>query len=228
VALAYAATLILFILANKLTTAANSIFLQAVAPLYLLLLGPWLLKEPVGRADIVFLAAFAAGLALFFVRIEPPRQTAPDPFLGNILAAISGATWALVLVGLRWLGREGRPERGSPAASVAFGNLIAFAVCLPWTFPMGQIQIRDWLILVYLGVFQVGLAYVCVTLAMRRLGALEASLLILIEPALNPIWAWLVHGEKPGALALTGGGVILVATAFRVLWRPRKPAWTTP
>jgi drug/metabolite transporter (DMT)-like permease len=182
----------------------------------------------VGRADLVFMAAFAAGLTLFFVRTEPPRLTAPNPFLGNILAAFSGVTWALVLVGLRWLGRDARPDRGSPAASVALGNLIAFVVCLPWTFPLGQIQITDWVVLGYLGVFQVGLAYVGVTLAMRRLGALETSLLILVEPALNPIWAWLVHGEKPGTLALTGGGVILVATAFRVLWRPRKPTWTAP
>ncbi|HEX9054070.1 MAG TPA: EamA family transporter, partial [Gemmatimonadales bacterium] len=101
---AYAATLVLFVLANRLTTSANTIFLQSTAPLYVLLLSPWLLHESVRPADVGFMAVVGLGLALFFVGAEPPLATAPDPARGNLLAAASGVTWALTVCGLRWMG----------------------------------------------------------------------------------------------------------------------------
>src|SRR5215210_2334918 len=94
VGVAYAGCLTLFVLANRLTTAANTIFLQSTAPLYLLVLAPWLLKEPVRREDLGFMLIVAAGLALFFVGVEQPRVTAPDPERGNLLAVASGFCWA--------------------------------------------------------------------------------------------------------------------------------------
>ena len=129
VGLAYAACLTLFVLANRLTTAANTIFLQSTAPLYLLVLGPWLLKEPIRRQDVGFMAAVGLGLALFFVSAEPPVATAPDPVTGNLLALTSGFFWALTVCGLRWMGAAGG-EHGSPVAAVVSGNLTAFLVSL--------------------------------------------------------------------------------------------------
>jgi len=209
---AYAATMILYVSANKLTTAANTIFLQSTAPLYLLFLGPWLLAERVRRKDLVFAAVLALGMALFFLGIEPPQTTAPDPLRGNVLATIAGLTWALTILGLRWLGREDRPDRTSPEAGVAAGNLIACVVCLPFALPVVASRPLDWLLVGYLGVFQIGLAYVWLTRGVRRVPALEASLLILLEPVLNPIWAWWVHGERPGPWSLTACALILAAT----------------
>lgn len=215
VGVAFAGTLILFVQANKLTTAANTIFLQSTSPLYLLLLGPLLLREPVRRRDLVFMAVLGAGMALFFVSSEDPVSTATNPTLGNVLALCSGVGWALSVAGLRWLAR-GSGRDGAAAATVA-GNGIAFIVCLPTVVVDPSVATDDWLVLVYLGVFQIGLAYVLLTAAVRHVGALEASLLLFVEPALNPVWAWLVHGETPGHLALAGGAVIVGATIVRTL-----------
>ena len=215
VGVAYAGCLTLFVLANRLTTAANTIFLQSTAPLYLLVLAPWLLKEPVRRQDIGFMLAVGLGLMLFFVGVEQPVVTAPDPVTGNLLALASGFCWALAVCGLRWLtAREGR---GSPLAAVVSGNITAFLICLPFALPIGSHSAADWALIVYLGVFQIALAYVLVTRAINHIPALEASLLLLIEPVLNPIWAWLVQGEVPGAWALLGGAIILGATTARSL-----------
>ena len=210
---AYAATLVLFVLANRLTTSANAIFLQSTAPLYLLLLGPWLLHEPVRRRDVLTMAAVGSGLILFFVGTEQPAVTAPDPARGNILAVLSGVCWALTLAGLRWMGRYA-PDGGGLGA-VAIGNVIAFAGCLPLALPLGHHPPADWGTILYLGVVQIGLAYVLVTVALEALPVFEASLILLLEPALNPIITWVVHGETPGAWAVAGGAIILTATALK-------------
>jgi drug/metabolite transporter (DMT)-like permease len=214
VGFAYAACLTLFVLANRLTTAANTIFLQSTAPLYLLFLSPWLLKEPIRRQDLGFMAAVGLGLALFFVSAEAPIATAPDPVRGNLLALVSGFFWAVTVCGLRWLG-AGNGEHGSPVAAVVSGNLTAFLVALPMALPLGSHGPVDWAVVIYLGVFQIALAYVLVTSALRHIPALEASLILLIEPVLNPVWAWLFQGERPGPWALFGGAIILGATTLK-------------
>lgn len=209
---AYAATNVLFVTANKLTTAANTIFLQSTAPLYLLLLGPWLLREPVRPRDLAFLAALAAGMACFLLEAAEPLATATDPVAGNLLAAGSGLSYALTLAGLRWLGsRPGAGPSDAAAAAVA-GSFLAGLLCLPFALPLPAAPPADWAILAYLGVFQIALAYRLITAGIREVPAFEASLLVLIEPVLNPVWTWLVHGERPGPWALAGGGVILGAT----------------
>jgi drug/metabolite transporter (DMT)-like permease len=218
--LAYALTLLLFVLSNRLTTAANAVFLQSAGPLYLLLIGPVLLKEPIRRGDVPLILALSLGMSLFFVGRETPLATAPNPALGNILAAASGLTWAFTVTGLRWLGRSGASHDGA-LATVAAGNILACFVALPMALPAPSIGARDVLVLVYLGVFQVGLAYVCMSRAIRHVPAFEASTLLLVEPALNPIWAWLVHGERPGVLSLAGGAIILASTLASSWWHTR-------
>ena len=226
VGLAYAATLILYVLANKLTTAANAIFLQSTAPFFLLLIAPLGLKEPVRRRDLVFMGALAGGMALFFLGIEPVRATASNPDLGNLLGVCAAVTWALTVAGLRWIAREAdTPERSTIGAAVGatvLGNLIVFVVCLPLALPVQQAEVTDWLWVGYLGIFQIGLAYMFLTAGMRQVPAVEASLLLLLEPVLNTGWAWLLHDEVPGPWSRAGGGLILVATAWHTLARRRR------
>jgi drug/metabolite transporter, DME family len=217
VSLAYAATLVLFVLANKLTTAASTIFLQDTAPVYILLLSPVLLNEPIARRDLVFMLVIGIGMSLFFIGRQETFVTAPDPVRGNILALLSGITYALMLIGLRWMGKRG----GSPAAAVGMGNLFAFLIAFPAMLPLSHHGVTDWSIVIYLGVFQIGLAYFWLTRGIQHLPALEVSLLLFLEPALNPLWAWLVHGEVPGPGAVLGGALIMGATGIKAWWDSR-------
>ena len=218
---AYASTMVLFVLSNKLTTAASAIFLQSTAPLYVLLLSPWLLKERVRAADLVYMAVLGLGMATFFVGLDPVSATAPNPWLGNVLALTSGLTWALTVMGLRALGSGG--EDWGPSSAVC-GNLIAFLGCLPLALPVASSRPMDWLMVSCLGVFQIALAYVFLIRGLRQVPALAASLLLLLEPVLNPIWAWMVHGERPGTWSLAGGVLILVATLAKSAWDARTTA----
>jgi len=219
VGVAYAATLILFVTANKLTTSANTIFLQATSPVYLLLLGPLVLKEPVRPRDFWVVAAVLAGLVLFFVGNEAPVVTAPDPARGNLLALLSGFCFAVTIAGLRWLSR-GTEDTG--LATVAIGNLIAFFWGLPFALPVTSAAPMDWGVILYLGAIQIGLAYACLTRGLRQVPALEASLLLMVEPVLNPVWAWLVHGERPSHWALLGGALIIGATTAQAVVQGRE------
>lgn len=213
VSVAYAATLVLFVTANKLTTSANTIFLQATGPLYILLLAPFLLREKIRSADVAFMAIVGIGLVLFFLGTDTPVRTAPAPFQGNVLAALSGFTWALTLMGLRWMGAD--ESGGSPAGAVVAGNTLACLATLPMALPLTGIGAVDWVAVASLGIFQIALAYAFVTRAVGKLPALEISIILLVEPVLNPIWSWLVHGERPGPWALAGGALIIGATALR-------------
>lgn len=213
VAVSYAATLVLFVSGNKLTTSAATIFLQSTAPLYVLLLGPRLLGERVTGLDVAAMIPVAAGLLMVFLGAGPPGQTAPHPLRGNVLAALSGVAWAATLMGLRWMG-SGQAGSGTPMGAVVLGNILAFVVCVPFFGSLAAAP-RDWLAVGYLGVFQIGAAYALLTAGVAHLKALEVALLVLVEPALNPFWAWLVHGENPGAWTVGGGALILGATAAR-------------
>ena len=217
---AYAATLILFVLANKLTTSANTIFLQSTAPLYLLLLGPLVLREPIRRVDILLIAAVGTGALLLLVGAQRVGSTAPNPRLGNILALFAGFAWALTLTGLRWVGKRDNSAE-SPGLTVMAGNVIAFAACLAMAVPVSHIAPLDVGLLLYLGVFQIGFAYFALTCSISQVPGLEASTLLLLEPALNPIWTWLVHREQPGVFAIVGGLLIILATFASTLWRTR-------
>jgi drug/metabolite transporter (DMT)-like permease len=206
-ALPYAATMVGFVLATRLTTAANAIFLQSTAPFFLLLLGPFLLGERIRRADFAFLAAVMGGMAMFSLGTEH-STLAPDPRTGNWIAAATGLTWALTVAGLRWTGRGD----GNAAPVVLAGNVLACLVALPMALPVAHMGAADVTVIAYLGIFQIGLAYVCLTRGLRAVPAFEASTLLLIEPALNPVWAWLMHGETPSVWAAAGGVTILAAT----------------
>jgi DME family drug/metabolite transporter len=214
-ALAYAGVLVFFTLATKLTTAANAIFLQSTAPLYMILLGPALIGEKPQRGDWPLFLAIALGMGMFFIGQPPTQVSAPNPFLGNIFGLAAGACWAATLMGLRARGRGGM---GQGAQTVVFwGNVIAFLVAAPFYSSL-SLGVSDIWVLLYLGVLQIGLAYILLTLAFAHVPALEASMLLFLEPVLNPVWTWVLHGEQPGAWAIAGGVLILGATVTRTLW----------
>jgi drug/metabolite transporter (DMT)-like permease len=210
VALAYAATVTQFALATKLTTAANAIFIQDTAPLWVLLLSPWLVGESPGRSELMAVPVFGMGLGLFFLDELSAGQLA-----GNLVALGSGVAFALCILGLRRLRGEGAP------AALALGNLLAAGAALPLWSSGPAPRPLDLALLLYLGVFQLGLSYLLFARGLERVPAVEASLLILLEPVLNPVWTFLLVGERPGPWALLGGAVVLLATA----WRTLAPAW---
>lgn len=214
VSVSYAATLVLFVLSTKWTTAASAIFLQATSPLYVVLLSPRLLDERVRARDLVFLAVLAAGLSLFFLAGQAPQATAPRPVAGNVLGAVTGLTWAFTVIGLRALQREGA---GGGEVAVVAGNTLACLATLPLalSLPFAGTGSRDALLILYLGAVQIGLAYACLTSGLVRVSALTATLLLVLEPVLNPVWAFLVHGERVSPGALAAGALILGATVAK-------------
>ncbi len=209
-ALSYAGTVVLFVLANKLTSAANAIILQYSAPIYVILLSGPLLRERPEREDFLAVGAVFAGMALFFV-----GKFTWGNLLGNLLAIGSGVMFALLAIFLR-LERD-----GSPFEAVLLGNVLAAAIGLPFMW-QGLPEPRGVFFLVILGVFQIGVAYLFYVEAVKSVSAFEACFIPIIEPILNPVWVFLFLGEAPSRWALLGGGMILAA----VLWwstRRRTP-----
>ena len=183
----------------------------------MLLLSPFLLGERIRPRDLLYLTAVAAGLVLCVIGRPPATTTAPDPALGNVLAGLYGLSWAMTLLGLRYLERDA--TRSSPALEdVIAGNGAASLAALPFSWPMPSASAGEWATIVYLGVFQIGLAYIFLTKAVGQLPALEISLLLLLEPVLNPVWAWLVRDERPGAWTIAGGAIIIVVTWIKTVY----------
>jgi drug/metabolite transporter, DME family len=219
---AQAATLVTFVTANKLTTAANAVFLQATAPLYIALLGPLLLSEHMKRKDIPLLALIFGGVMLLFAGSHEPLATAPHRVLGTAVGIVSGFCWSLTVMGLRWIAKSNPDDGGDNArAAAVMGNVLACLACLPAAFPVPALTTADVLGVAYLGVFQVGAAYLLLSRGIRHVPAAAASLLLLAEPAFSPLWAWLVHHESPGVWPLVGGALILGA-ATTATWRDSR------
>ena len=220
---AYFVATCFYVVANSLTTAANTIFLQSTAPLWVLLIGPLLLRERAGRRDLAILLGVAAGMTLCFVAPSARSATAPDPETGDVLALLAGVGFAFLIVGMRRLTRR---DPGSAAMVAAWGNLATAPLSLalmPIVDQSPQLGTpTDWLVLATLGLFQVGLAYVVLVRAIPDVPAVRVSLLLMIEPALNPLIALLVHGESPHWLTFVGGALIVGSVAAgSVVRRPR-------
>jgi drug/metabolite transporter, DME family len=229
VGVVYAAMLISYVTANKLTTAANTVFFQGTAPLYIALLGPVFLGERLPRRDLPVICAIAVGIVLLFVGTPAATESAPDQTRGNLIAAFSGFCWCLTIMGLRWVEKRDPAAAGSAASgAVVTGNIIACLVCLPLALPLANAAPMDIGIVVYLGVFQVGLGYVLLTRAIGRVPAIEISLLLLGEPAFSPLWAWLFHREAPGSWPLVGGILIVGSTTWKTWRDARGRAALTP
>jgi len=190
-------TQFLFVTSTKLTTAANSIFLQYTAPIYVVLLGYWFLREKPSRTDWLSMLIIFIGLTLFF-----GDKLSTDGLYGNLLAILSGVTSAVMMVSFR------AQKNGNPAES----NLIAFLFTATLGFPFVLKEtwtVTNWSILAFLGIFQIGFAFIFFTQGIKHIPALEANLIGTLEPVLNPIWVFLFYGESMGKFALFGGLVVL-------------------
>ncbi|MGK0349396.1 MAG: drug/metabolite transporter (DMT)-like permease [Planctomycetota bacterium] len=211
---AYFAATFFFVLANTMTTAASTIFLAATAPLWVMVLGPLVTGERAKRRDFVIFVGIAIGMTLCFLAPTDAIATAPNPVLGNALALCVGIGFALLLLGMRRFAREGEDVG---AAVVAWGSLATGAFSLALMPVINQALVvgtaNDWLVMAALGVFQVGLAYVLLTRALPHVPAVRASLILMIEPALNPVFAYAAHGEEPHAYTIFGGALIIGSVA---------------
>ena len=212
----YVGALSFFAIANKMTTAANAIFLQYTAPIYILLFAPFVLKEKFRFADLMTVAICLAGMVLFFVDVAPNSELPPDTqFIGNILGLCSGVS----LGGYMLLLRHPKAYKQNPASSVFYGNIFACLVMLPFfiTNPSTW-QGTDYFSVIFLGVFQIGLAYFLFTYGVSHgVRSLDASIIGFIEPLLNPVWVFLIIGERPSTWAIIGGIVIIAAIILHTL-----------
>jgi drug/metabolite transporter (DMT)-like permease len=205
-AIGYALTVVLFVFATRMTTAANAIFLQYTAPIYVALIGRWYLRERASRIDWLVIAVALLGIALFFL----DRLTIAG-WWGNIIALGSGLAFASVALFLR------KEKAGSPIASIVLGNLIVALASLPFMLSAPSLGGDDWWRLLLLGTVQLGLPYVFYAAAIKHVTALEATLIPLLEPVLNPLWVMLALGERPGPWAIVGALLVLGAVLGRGL-----------
>ena len=218
----YALVVNLFVVANKWTTAANAILLQSTAPVWVIVFGALLERTRPRRSDLLAVAVALAGLLLVLA-----ERVGAMGGRGNLAALVSGVFFGLMMLFMR-------RQRETPLFHIlALGNFAAALLVLPMIWPDLGLSRHDLLILLILGVAQLGLGYFLFAIAIRYLPALEVSLLALLEPVLNPVWVFLAHGERPGPLVLLGGTIVIgvlalhsVATARRNVWATRRPQAT--
>jgi len=200
----YAACTLTFCIATTLTSAANAILLQYTAPVWVALFGAWFLGERATRADWVTIVVALAGMTLFF-----KDSLRLGHLEGDALAVLSGVCFAGMTIALR------KQKDGSPVESIILGNLIAFLIGLPWILKSPALPPSGWTALLVLGVVQLGMSYWLYARAIKHVTALEAVLIPVIEPILNPIWVLLFMRERPSGWALIGGAVVLGAVTLR-------------
>ncbi len=205
-AFVYAGCTVLFAIANKMTTAANAILLQYTAPVWIALFGAWLLKERATRADWLAIAASFAGMALFLYEGLQLNNLA-----GILVSLASGVFFAAMIMLLR------KQKDSSPIESIILGNLLGFLISLPVMWTAGVPPTGSIVALVVLGVVQLGIPYLLYARAIRHVTALEAALIPVIEPILNPVWVMLFIGERPSPLALLGGVIVVGAVTWRAI-----------
>ena len=206
----YAVLLILFVVATKITTAANAIFLQYTAPVYLLILEPIIYKEKFRSRDLITVLVCVCAMALFFV-----GQLRPQDVAGNLAALASGFCFALYFLSLR----HPRAREVNRASSVIYGNSLAVLMTLPWGLSaLTTFTAPDLFAAAYLGVVQLGIAYTLFTYGMAHgVRSLDAGIVCYIEPVLNPVWVFLLLGERPSRWALLGGAIIIIAVISHML-----------
>ncbi len=208
----YAGLLVSNVVATKLTTAANAILLAYTAPVYVALFAPLVLGERTRRGDWLFVAACLGGMVLFFL-----DRLSAQGLWGNLAAVGTGLSYAAFTLCMR------AQKDASPVGSVVLGHALTALVGLPF-LAQGLPGAAGWAGLAYLGIMQQGVSLALYVWAIRRLGALEAILIMTLEPILNPVWVALGYGELPGPFALAGGLVVVAAVTLRALAAARRAA----
>ena len=204
--LAYSMMVILYVISIRLTTAANAIFLEFTAPLYVVVFGYFLLNERINRFDIFAMVIIFLGMGLFFM-----DELSFYGFWGNILALLAGVCLALVTVLIR-------KEKESAFEIVFFGNALTTIICLPFIIQgFNSTTQVDWFIIFGLGIFQLGIPYLLYTTALKYVSALDAILVGMLEPVFNPIWVYIFVGEAMGEWAFIGAALVIIGTLGRVI-----------
>ncbi len=206
----YAGILILFVMATKMTTAANAIFLQYTAPIYVLILEPLILKTKLTKINVIAVLTAFVGMSLFFV-----GKISPSHMEGNLIALCSGLCFAGFLLGIKKSNEKFR------LPSIFVGNILIPIICFSGVDDF-SITTKDFLMISYLGIVQIGFAYSIFTYAIKRIEGVEAGLIAMIEPVMNPVWVYLGHGEKPSFFAVIGGLIILMTIVVRTIIVEKK------
>jgi len=212
IALSYALTVLLFVIATKWTSAANAILLQSTAPIYVAIVGGIFLKEKIRGIDILTIAIVLIGMGFFF-----GDEISLEGFQGNLLGVGSGLSFAAFILLTR------KESHTSPMNMIILGNYLAALIALPFAISAGLPDGRGWLGLLFLGIFQLALPYALYSKAIAHVPAIDTALIVLIEPMLNPLWVFLILGERPGFWSLIGGLIVLGAVAFRSVYVAKKP-----
>lgn len=209
-ALAYASMAITFVAATRLTTSANAVLLQYTAPIYVAVLGIFVLKEKVAIKDWITIAVTLLGVVLFFI-----DSFSLGGLMGNVLAILSGFCFALFIVCSR------QQKEGSPMETILLGNIVTAVVCLPFVINTNY-DMTSIMGIVSLGIIQFGLPYVLYGIAIKHIRALDAVMIAVIEPILNPVWVLIFLGERPGAWAILGGIIVLSAVTYNCVQSTAK------
>ncbi|MGI6539074.1 MAG: DMT family transporter [Caldicoprobacterales bacterium] len=209
-AISYTFMVILYVWAAKETTAANAILLQYTAPIYVAVLGMWLLKEKAVARDWIVIVFVIFGMTLFFL-----DDISPGNMKGNILAILSGIAMAFNVIFMR------KQKDADPLENVFWGCVLTILATLPFMI-LNVPDRQSWVGIGLLGIFQLGLPYILFSLAIKHITALESTFLGLIEPLLNPLWVFLTIGELPGPMSILGGIVVLAAVTIGCM-KPKKP-----
>ena len=214
-ALAQTATMLLFVTANKTTTAANAILLQYIGPVFTAIIGAWLLKERTRWEHWVSFVFVAGGMVLLFM-----DKLGGGRLLGNVLAVLSGLAFSFCFVFLRM------QKDASPLESMLLAHWFTAAIGLAVSLflPLPVFTWKAAGAIAALGLFQVGVAAILFAAAIKRITAVLANLIAVIEPVFNPVWVFLALGERPGLNALAGGAIIIAAVTGAAIISARRAA----
>ena len=203
-----------FVIANKLTTAANAIVLQFTSPVFLMVFSAILFHEKFRRADIVAVIFTVGGIALFFL-----GQLKPGYLAGNCVAIFTG-----VLVAGMYLSM-GKSDDETRMGGMLLGHLLTAAIGIPFTFfTVTQVSTTSILCILGLGIVQLGIPYILLAVSSKNCPPLACSLLDAVEPILNPVWVFLFNGETPGMFALIGGAIVITSVTVWCVWQNKHPA----
>lgn len=202
----YAGVLIFYVIAMKTTTAANAIFLQSTAPIYVLIFEPLLNKTKYEKSNIITIIFCFFGMILFFL-----GDLSPGQLEGNIFGLMAGIFFAAFFLGMK------KNDKKYQESSIFLGNILVAIIVLPFIFSIGQLNFSQLWMVSFLGVFQIAIAYAFFSYGLKRVIAVEASIISMIEPVLTPVWVFIGYDEVPATAAIFGGIIILTAISVRTL-----------
>lgn len=210
-------TFMFFVAANKFTTSANAIVLQYSAPIFILILSALFYHQRFRRGDVITVAATSAGISLFFL-----DKLSGGYLTGNLLALMAGLSFASMFV------VTGRADDHSRSSGILFGHLFTAVIGIPFVFLSPTPVTPSYLVvIVAMGIFQLGIPYILYGLAVRKCSPLACSLISAIEPLLNPVWVFLYNGEVPSFFALIGGAIVISAVVAWSIWSGKAESMTS-